>query len=373
MEEELVTLAIHTFEKAQILKTILEAEGVEVSIHNVNLIQPVISAGVRVRIKKSDLPHALRIIEDVRWLNDSDEEKEVQEVRKKILIPVDFSDYSIKACEIGINYANLIDAEVMLLHAYFNAYMPSSFPYVAYEMGAGTTDNDESFKEIVRKVEADIGNLCAHIDRKMKEGTLPDIKYEYTLREGLPEEEIISFAKDYRPTLIVMGTHGKKQKNRDLLGSVTGEIIELTKAPLLAIPEEIPFDDLKYAKQVAFATSFNQHDLIAFDKFVELVGNYKDATIQLFNISTSKNEWNEIRLTGFNEYLKKNYPDLKIEYTVISDGDLLEAVEKFVTDKHIDVIALSAHRRSMITRLFNPSIACKMLFHSNTPLLVIPV
>ena len=44
MEDKLVTLAIHTFEKAQILKTMLETEGIDVYIHNVNLIQPVVSA-----------------------------------------------------------------------------------------------------------------------------------------------------------------------------------------------------------------------------------------------------------------------------------------------------------------------------------------
>ena len=32
MEDKLVTLAIHTFEKAQILKTMLETEGIEVYI-----------------------------------------------------------------------------------------------------------------------------------------------------------------------------------------------------------------------------------------------------------------------------------------------------------------------------------------------------
>ena len=73
MEDKLVTLAIHTFEKAQILKTMLETEGIEVYIHNVNQIQPVVSAGVRVRIKESDLPHALRIIEDSKWLSEDAE------------------------------------------------------------------------------------------------------------------------------------------------------------------------------------------------------------------------------------------------------------------------------------------------------------
>ena len=47
MEDKLVTLAILTYAKAQILKNVLENEGIEAYIHNVNLIQPVISSGVR--------------------------------------------------------------------------------------------------------------------------------------------------------------------------------------------------------------------------------------------------------------------------------------------------------------------------------------
>ena len=63
MEDKLITLSILTYSKAQILKSVLESEGIESYIHNVNLIQPVISSGVRVRIKESDLPRALKIIE----------------------------------------------------------------------------------------------------------------------------------------------------------------------------------------------------------------------------------------------------------------------------------------------------------------------
>ena len=36
MEEKLVTLAILTYSKAQILKNVLENEGIEACIHNVN-------------------------------------------------------------------------------------------------------------------------------------------------------------------------------------------------------------------------------------------------------------------------------------------------------------------------------------------------
>ena len=48
----------------EMLKHLLESEGVPVVLHNVNLSQPVVSSGVRVRIHESDLPLALRIIEN---------------------------------------------------------------------------------------------------------------------------------------------------------------------------------------------------------------------------------------------------------------------------------------------------------------------
>ena len=229
MEDKLVTLAIHTFEKAQMLKMILESEGIEVYIHNVNQIQPVISAGVRVRIKESDLPHALRIIEDSKWLESPAEaEKEITNTGKRILVPVDFSDYSLKACEIAIHYAAKADAEVMIMHAYFSPYFPSAIPLgdtMAYQA------NEESTRQMLERVQQDMGTICTTIDEMMKEGKLPSVKYDYTLREGLPEEEIIAFGKEYRPDLIVMGTRGKDQKDIDLIGSVTGEVIVLNKAP----------------------------------------------------------------------------------------------------------------------------------------------
>ncbi|MDR1981465.1 MAG: universal stress protein [Tannerellaceae bacterium] len=367
MEDKLVTLAIHTFEKAQILKTILETEGIEVYIHNVNQIQPVVSAGVRVRIKESDLTHALRIIEDSKWLEETREDVAAGG-EKKILIPVDFSDYSIKACELGINYASTTGAEVMIMHAYFSPYFPTAIPLgdtLAYQV-----NEEESVQHILKRVQVDMENLCTHINRKIQSGSLPPVKYSYILREGLPEEEIIAYSKEYHPTLIVMGTRGKNQKDMDLIGSVTGEIIDRNRVPILAIPENVPFVDLSDAKNMAFATSFNQRDLIAFDVLMNLMKGF-DLHIHLFNISTSRDEWNEIRLTGVKEYFKKQYPAAHITYTVLDDGDLLLAIEKFVRDQHIDLIALTTHRRNLLSRMFNPSIARKMLFHTDTPLLVL--
>ena len=367
MEDKLVTLAIHTYEKAQILRTILESEGIEVFIHNVNQIQPVIAAGVRVRIKESDLTKALSIIEAIQFFKE-DEDLQENEGNSRVLIPVDFSDYSMRACEIGFEYANMLGAEVMLFHAYYAAFMPSSLFYS--DMVHGRLDNDSLHKAYDR-ANADMKNMISVLKNKISNGEIPDVKYEYIIREGLPEDEIIAYAKTYHPMLIVMGTRGKSRKNLDLIGSVTAEIIEMTNTPLLAIPEDISFGDIKKARSVAFATSFNRQDIVAFDRFMKLMSLYP-FKINLFNVSISKDESNEIRLTGMCEYLKKNYPGIDVDFTVLGEGNLLDTIDNLVQEKQIDIITLTTHRRSMITRIFNPSIASRMLFHTNTALLVIP-
>ena len=66
-KDRLITLAIHTYPKALILKGVLESQGIAVVIQNVNLLKPVISPGVRVRIHEKDLPHALEILETGVW------------------------------------------------------------------------------------------------------------------------------------------------------------------------------------------------------------------------------------------------------------------------------------------------------------------
>ncbi len=77
--------------------------------------------------------------------------------------------------------------------------------------------------------------------KKVASGEFPDIKYSCILREGIPEEEILRYAKEQRPKVIIMGTRGKSQKDIDLIGSVTAEIIDRSRTAVLAIPENTPF------------------------------------------------------------------------------------------------------------------------------------
>ncbi|WP_101688299.1 universal stress protein [Dysgonomonas massiliensis] len=366
-KDKLVTLAIHTPEKAQILKTVLENEEITVYMSDIS---DDASKGIRLRIKEADLPRALNVVES-RHLFSYDEEDtyRVDDGRPRILIPVDFSEYSIKACRIAFNMAQDLNAKVKIMHVYFNPYYPTALPIT--DAFAYQGKEEKEFQNIIKKVKDDIQKLCNMIDERIAEGEFPPVNYSYVLREGLPEEEIVQFAKEYKPSVIIMGTRGKDQKDADLIGSVTAEVIEMTKIPIITIPQDTHFFDLKQMKHVAFLTNFSERDLVSFGQLTKLLAPYK-IKISIVHISVKKGgTWTEIKLEGIKSYFEKQYPDLDIDYKLIDTSDMLSSLDDYVSGDKIDLLALTTSKRNIFARMFSPSIPRKMLFHSDTPLLVL--
>ena len=369
MEDKLVTLAIHTYQKAQVIKTLLESNGIDVYLHNVNLIQPVVSSGVRVRIKESDLPAALKIIENTNLLDDAQAELKLAEEKKKtILIPVDFSGYSKQACEIGFNFADNIEAEVVIFHAYFTPYFSSSI--ALGETFSYQVQDDETMSKATKKARHELDRFEEFIKTQISEKKWPDVPFSCILRDGLPEEEIGHFCKENSPVMIFMGTRGKNQKDMDLIGSVTAEVIDRAKIPVFAIPENTPFRSFADVKRIAFGTGFEQKDLVAVDSLFRMFKNY-NIEYYLFHLAHKQDAWNEIKLSGIKNYFEKQYPETTVNYNIIDASDFVLNLEKFIRDNAIEIISLTTHKRNIFARMFNPSMARKMLFHTDTPLLVL--
>ncbi|MDR2086177.1 MAG: universal stress protein, partial [Dysgonamonadaceae bacterium] len=124
-------------------------------------------------------------------------------------------------------------------------------------------------------------------------------------------------------------------------------------------------------KSIAFGTSFEQNDFIAFDTLFKMFQSY-DIEYYLFHIThKQENAWNEIKLAGIKEYFAKQYPGIRIQYDILDGYDFILSLEKFIRDNKIDIIAIPTHKRNLFARMFNPSVARKMLFHTDTPLLTL--
>ena len=288
---------------------------------------------------------------------------------KNILIPVDFSEYSLYACELGFNYAHNIGAQIDILHAFYTFQLPiSPIPLALGEHSP--IINEVEFVQIQEKEQEDLDKFAASIKEKIDTGQWPDVPYRCFLKNGLPEEEIISYSNETMPEMVIMGTRGKSRKDADLIGSVTAEVIEKVKVPLFAIPENTPFRNLSQVKKVAFGTSFEEKDLVAFDNLFRLLKSYP-IEYYLFHLTHQSNVWNEIKLAGIKDYFQKQYPDTSIHYRIVNTDDLEENIEKFVREESIDIISLATYKRNFFARIFSPGIARKMLFHTDTPLMAL--
>jgi hypothetical protein len=59
-----------------------------------------------------------------------------------------------------------------------------------------------------------------------------------------------------------------------------------------------------------------------------------------------------------------------IEYGLLETVDIQQGLEDFISERKIDVLALTRHNHNYITRIFKPSLTKKFLFQSHIPLFI---
>ncbi len=363
MGDKLVTIALLPYHKAELLRSMLEAENIECTLENINLIQGAVASGVKVRIHEENLKDAYPILDKLLG-------KKTQEKRKTeetVIVPVDFSNYSFKAALMAFEIAQKLSLKMIFFHV---IPQPDFFtiPYsdvVAFNSGLyeHLKEQEEFANEEFKKF---LDKLTDHIGLE----NWKKIKSEHIVKMGYPEDDIIYFTQKHPPRLIVMGIKGPSNEKLDIIGSTTAGVIYKAEVPVLVIPEKAPILNLGAVKKVLYATNFDENDFVSINKLLGLLIPF-ETTIDCLHIGkTDDKVWNEAKLESMSNDLKVNYPDASISCAIRQGDNILEEIDKYIEENSCDVLSLTTHKRNMLTRIFNPSIARKMVFHAKTPILV---
>jgi nucleotide-binding universal stress UspA family protein len=366
MEEKLITIVTLPYSTAYILKMQLEAENISCDLENINLIEGAASSTVRVKIMEKDIQKAIPILEEILGVKPFIEETQTEKKERHILVPVDFSVHSEKACIMAVNIAGQLHTKLILMHCYINPVI-HSIPFsdiYAYDsslltkMEYSEENANKEFQKFVTKISKEVGS------EKWK-----SVSPEFIIKSGYPDDDILAFAQKYHSQLIVMGSGGSNVPY-GTLGSIAADIMYNASVPVLIVPEETSENTLSNFTRILYATNFDEKDFASLDKLILLL---KPFNIQLKCVHVGQphgDGWDMARLEGMKDVLHEKYKGIEFACHLIVGRNTLESLEKYMKEEKVDIISLTTHKRNMITRLFNPSLAKRMIFHTQTPLLV---
>lgn len=146
---------------------------------------------------------------------------------RRILCPVDFSDFSRRALDHAVVIARWYDSAVTAMYVY------SPVPVAAYGPGALAT-------EPIMLTSADRAQLVSDLARFADAESAPGVSIETVVREGNAAAEILDQAATMSADLLVMGTHGRSGFERLLLGSVSEKVLRKATCPVLTVPRGLP-------------------------------------------------------------------------------------------------------------------------------------
>lgn len=143
-----------------------------------------------------------------------------------ILIPIDFSDHSVRALRQAIGLAREGGAKLTLMHVGVLPHVVASDYGLSGASSALLTQvGEQAAREQLHRLE---GLAKAEIPESLGHANL--------LREGYPPREILDQVKQGGHDLVVLGTHGRTGLQRLLLGSVAERVVREAHVPVMVVP-----------------------------------------------------------------------------------------------------------------------------------------
>lgn len=150
----------------------------------------------------------------------------------RILCPIDFSEFSLRALDHAASLARSCNAQLTVLHVFQNAPVMDVPPMQM---------TDEDRKQLVEKMT----HFTSHLP--------PELRVELRIEEA-PDvhQEILAQAARMNADLLVVGTHGRSGFERLLLGSIAEKLLRKAPCPLMVVPRRAP--DVAVDAPVQFRT-----------------------------------------------------------------------------------------------------------------------
>ena len=274
---------------------------------------------------------------------------------KRILVPIDFSEYSVEALKVAAKIALKNNFEIVLLHIL-------EMPHLSQD----PFGNGNSIPEIIFFKNKAIDKLEELMDAKFLNG----IEVFESVELNKVEIGIVDAATKNNVDLIVMGSHGTSGFKELLVGSNTEKIVRSSKIPVLVIKkgEEEEFK----VNHIVFASDFSNETRKPFRKILEFAKIFNSklflvtiCTPGSFKTTTATEKIMEDFIANFDidNYSTHIYNDINIEKGIINFSHSVKA----------DLIGICTHGRTGLAHFYNGSIGEDIVNHTMKPVITFKI
>ena len=269
---------------------------------------------------------------------------------KTVFIATDFSKASLNAAQFGASLADVMNAKIIL----FNAYnIPHSVPdsFVAVKPSEVKESAENYLKE-----QAD----------ELKKITSQQI--QIMAMEGSPVALILEATKNIENNIIVLGIKEEGKGVRRIFGSTITGLMKKSISPLLIVPEMI---FLKSLHTIALALD---KDYECSDESIDVLKEMGAAfTSKLFIVKVLGANTSFVKeLSHRSNRLLNKFKPLDIEYVFPKSKDITNALNDFMENHEINMLAVIPRQHTFFEKLFIKSETKKLIFHTSIPLLLLP-
>lgn len=269
---------------------------------------------------------------------------------KKIVYTTDYSHNSVAGLKYAYELAKLLETDLIVLHVY----------------EPGITQGNHALKgkgEIRQLHQTKLMDFCgAHLKKPFHE-----LDLSLAIIPGSDvAQSILDFVKDMEIRMLVMGACGTSTLKKRFLGSTTQQILDISPFPVLAVPADFKYKDLK---KIVYSTSLEEEDLANIAELLKIMAPFN---IRLIVIHITNRDELLVRneLEEFKKVVAKHYPYKDIQYELIFSDNIFETMKKVIEEIDPDmVVMLERHNRPDLSNILHRDKVKRMQSCTKVPLL----
>ncbi len=272
---------------------------------------------------------------------------------KRILIPVDFSEHSQNALEVGATLANRFGARLILFHM------------IGVSGAVFAKSELEEQEEVKYYLKLAREKLASFLDKPYLKG----LQIETIIQNLKDFAEVAAVAGEKQADLIVMGSHGTSGVSAFFVGSNTEKVVRTSETPVLVIKSKKT--DFAVTTLV-FASDLQPQSIPAYKK-VEHFAQLFSAELKLVYVNTVGAGF---RSNGqIQEYTRRFVTALgkDIPITIYNDYSVELGIYNYAKTVNADMVALPTHGRKGLAHFFWGSIGEHLANTVALPVLTIKI